>query len=402
MPWSRHFALPPLTVAVFLGGAGLSAEEVVQPDDIAREVRGAGHSSGNWLLPVLATWDRTRDRIDKEAGLSWSVRYDIVTLGAALGDGVPVGSSGDLTLQGIWAPGRRWSENPAELRFRLRERHAFGGRAASELGPDIGALWGVIDGFSDSGFEVPDFFLRHVFERPGIELRYGQMSIDSQFGGHQLASAKNFFLNQAFASNPAVAFPRFGAGLTLMKSFDNGFSMGLGSTTVQGTQQGDQVDLEFGSDDLFQALQFAYDFKGADDLPQRVQLLGWHSDSVEDAGRPEGQGVKLTYERALDAEGSRFFASLAWADGGAARLDYFVSAGFGRPCGDHDFLGLAAAIGRGSGPDHDFQVVIEGFYRWQPSDNLVIAPDVQLLLGEGFNTGPGVRVVAGVRMGLIF
>ncbi|MCH7224832.1 carbohydrate porin [Haloferula sp. A504] len=392
--------MPFILLLFLVGGTPVVGEEPVLPGDIAREIESTGGGAG--LLPVLEEWDKTRDRIDKEIGLSWSVRYDTVALGAALGHGVPVGASGDFTLQGIWAPARRWSGNPTELRFRLRDRHALGGRAASELGPGIGALWGVVDGFSGSGFEVPDFFFRHVFERSGIELRYGQMTIDAQFGGHQLASAKNYFLNQAFASSPAVAFPRFGAGITLAKSFDNGFSIGLGSTTVQGTQQGAQVDLEFGSDDLFHALQFAYDFKGADVLPRRIQLLGWHSDAVEDAGRPGGQGLQLIHERALSADGSRIFVKLAWADGGATPVDCFLAAGFGRPCGDHDFLGLAAGIGRGSGPAKDWQGVIEGFYRWHPWESLRISPDVQLLFGEGFNGSPGIRVVAGLRAGLVF
>ena len=92
------------------------------------------------------------------------------------------------------------------------DAYYYGATAVSE----IGALWGLVDGYCDSGFEIPDFYLRHVFERPVIELRYGQMTIDSQFGGHQYSSSKKMFFNQAFSSDPAVAFPRFGAGFTLL------------------------------------------------------------------------------------------------------------------------------------------------------------------------------------------
>ncbi len=370
------------------------------PEDIAREVRNANAPGGS--PDLLERWGEARRRIDEHAGFSWTAGYYSASLAAIGGDGVPFGASGELSIQGLWKPGQRWTDNPTELRFRLRHRHALGGTAASELSDDVGAIWGVIDGFSDSGFEVPDFFLRHEFERAGLEIRYGQMSIDSQFGGHQLASAKHYFLNQAFASNPAVAFPRFGAGLTAVKRFDNGLSIGLGATTVQGTQQGDQVDFKFSSGDLFHALQFAYDFKGADELPQRLQLLGWHSDSVEDAGQPEGQGVQLTYERSLDADGTRFFSTLAWADGGAAPLDYFLSAGLGRPCGGDDFAGLAVGAGRGSGDGRPFQLVVEGFYRRQWGEHFEVAPDVQLLIGEDLATSPGVRLIAGVRVAASF
>lgn len=371
------------------------------PDDIAREVEEDQSGSGDWLIPVVESWAAAKKRLDARTGLSWSTNYSSVALGAALGDGVPVGASGDLSVQGVWVIGKRWTDNPLELRFRARHRHAYGGTAASELGPEIGALWGVVDGFSDSGFEVPDFFFRHMFPRTGIELRYGQMTIDSQFGGHQLASSKKYFLNQAFSSHPAIAFPRFGAGLTLAKKFDNGLSIGVGSTTVQGTQHGEQVDLKFGSGDLFEVLQFSYDYQCADGLPRRISLLGWHSDEVEDATQPEGEGVQLIYEQELGNE-LHAFASLGWSEGGAAPLDWYLGGGLGRPWRDDDYVGIATGIGRGSDPEKSVQSVVEAFYRWKPGKGLTITPDLQLLVGEGFDGGPGVRLVGGVRLSLSF
>lgn len=354
------------------------------------------------LFDFLDGLRETRKQIEKEIGFDWTASYHTIALGAALGNGVPVGASGDFTFQGIWSPGRRWSESPLELRFRIRHRHAYGERSASELGPEIGALWGLVDGFSNSGLEVPDFYLRHVFRKPDIEIRYGQLSIDSQFGGNQLASSKQFFFNQGFASDPVVAFPRFGAGLTLFKIFENGLSIGLGSTTVQGTKTGEQVDFKFGSSDLFQAIQFAYDFKGHDELPQRLQLLGWRSDAVEDVQQPGGQGVSLTYERTLSEDGSKMFARLSWAEGASTPLDYLITAGYGRPCGESDFAGIAAGMGRGSGPDHDLQMVVEAFYRWKLRDNIRVSPDLQLLIGEGLSEGPGLRLIGGIRAELTF
>jgi len=380
------------------------AEEAQEslPEDISREISEASEAGQPRLFDITERWAEARRKLEKELGFGWTASYHGVALGALGGDGVPVGASGDFTVQGVWAPGHRWTDNPTELRFRLRQRHAYAHTSASELGPEIGALWGVVDGYSNSGFEIPDFYLRHDFERAGIELRYGQMTIDSQFAGHQLASSKKYFLNQAFSANPAVAFPRFGAGLTLVKEFDNGLSIGFGTTTVQGTQSGDQVDLEFGSRDLFQALQFSYKYKGRDDLGRRLLLLGWRSDAVSDALQPEGQGVQFIYERALDEAGTRLFSTLAWAEGGAAPLDYFLAAGIGRPCGEHDFGGLAIGMGRGSDSEHEFQAVFEAFYRWSPRENVQITPDLQLLVGEGFTGGPGIRVVGGVRAALSF
>jgi hypothetical protein len=388
-----------LTLTLSSGAEEDTLQTEALPEDITTEHEGLSEEP---LMEFLQKWREVRTRGEKEIGLDWTASYYSIAMGAALGNGVPVGASGDFTVQGIWAPGRRWSESPLELRFRVRYRHAYGGLAASQLGPDIGALWGLVDGFSNSGLEVPDFYLRHAFKRSGIEVRYGQLSIDSQFGGNQLASSKQYFFNQGFASDPVVAFPRFGAGLTLFKTFENGFTIGLGTTTVQGTKTGDQVDFKFSSGDLFQALQLAYDFKGRDDLSQRIQLLAWHSDKVDDAVQPEGQGVSLTYERALSEDGSRMFARFSWGDGGATPLDYLLTAGYARPCGESDFAGIAAGMGRGSSPDHDFQMVLEAFYRWKLRDNFRVSPDIQLLIGEGLNGGPGVRLIGGIRAALTF
>ncbi|MCB1130344.1 MAG: hypothetical protein KDN05_04390 [Verrucomicrobiae bacterium] len=386
-----------------LGATAVRAnDEAALPKDIAREVVEAeiGPKSGD--LPILERWDEARVKLKKNIGLSWTASYHSLGLAAAGGDGVPAGASGDLTVQGIWTPGQRWVENPTELRFRFRDRRAYGATSASGVSNEVGALWGVVDGFSDSGFEVPDFYLRHVFDRPGIDLRYGQMAIDSQFGGHQFSSSKKYFLNQAFSSDPAVAFPRFGAGLTIEKSFDNGLAVGVGATTVQGTTAGDQVDFKFNSSDLFEVLQLSYDLKDGENPPQRFVLLGWHSDGLEDVSQPAGQGAQFIYERALDEDGARLVSSVAWSSGGAAPLDLFFNFGVGMPWRDRDTIGVAAGIGRGSGPDGTVQSVVEGFYRWQPLKNLQVTPDVQLLLGEGLEGAPGVRVIGGIRLGLSF
>lgn len=391
-----------LIIILLLGLLPSLAISDLLPNDIMRGVGEATSKVGRPFTRIPDHWQKARTDLQEKTGFGWTSSYHAVALAALGGDGAVAGSSGDLTFQAVWKLGRRWFESPNELRFRFRHRHAIFGEAASAVGPDVGTLWGFVDGFSNSGFEIPDAFFRHVFPEQDIELRYGQMAIDSQFGGHQLASSKRFFLNQAFAAHPAIAFPRFGAGLTLVKNFDNGLSIGLGSTTVQGTQQGSQVDLNFGSNDFFHVLQFSYAFDEACDLRHRLALLGWHSDEVEDVDLPRGRGVQLFYERALDDDGARFFSTLAWSNGGAAPLESFFSIGLGKPCGEEGFAGIAAGIGRGSNSDHPVQAVVETFYSYQPHRLFRITPDLQLLFAEDLNESPGIRLVAGLRGEITF
>ena len=385
------------------GAAPDPVPEINETDKIAGNLRRTDRARMAKGLGFIEDMNKARERWRDRIGLDYGVSYHAFTGAAMLGDSTPGGTAGELTLQGIWAPGKHRRENPLELHFRARYRHPIGGGTPpSALGEEIGALWGVVDGFSDSGFEVPDFFLRQIFPRWGIEIRYGQMTIDDQFDSYALRGAKQSFLNQAFASDPAVAFPRFGAGVTIEKKWKNGITLALGATNVQGKQSGRQVDLKFDSTALFEAFQIAYDFKSRADRASRVQLLAWHSDAVESAGTPEGQGGSFTFEQELKGPDLRAFARVAWADGGATSVQSLFSAGLAWKIREKNLLGLAAGIGRGSGSGHPVQAVIEGFCRIQLREGFRISPDFQILMGEGFHEKPGMRIVAGLRAGFDF
>lgn len=357
------------------------------------------NTNGDKILGEIAA---TRKRWQKFIGLDYAVTYYAYAAGISLGDDNPTGGSGELALLGSWAPGMNRVENPVTLKFRIRQRDAFGRLAPSSLSEEVGALWGIADGFTDAGFQFPDFYFRHVFTRHDIELRYGQMSLDSQFDSFALSGSKQSFLNQAFASHPAAAFPNYGAGVTLAKTFDNGFGIGIGASNVQGTTGADPVDLNFDSNSLFQCAQFSYDFKACGTRDSRVELLLWRSDALESGGLEEGQGASITWEQEIDGSKLRSFARLSGADGGATSVDLFTSGGLAWLVNDRDLFGVAVGVGRGSDSQHAVQSVIESFYRWQPREGIQISPDLQILAGEGFIGSPGLRLVFGLRAGIQF
>ncbi|MEP4076718.1 carbohydrate porin [Haloferula sp.] len=384
-------------------------EESDEGDDIASNVRRSESSADNRLFQFFDEWDEKRKDFTDRLGLSYGATYHAIGLASGLGNGVDTAASGDLTFQGVWIIGKETFDNPSELRFRLRHRHRLAGQPASTLGSDTGALWGFVDGFSDAGFEIPDCYIQHRFKRSGILLRYGQLTIDNQFDAHQLRGAKRSYLNQAFSTNPAVAFPSFGTGITMKVEKKSGFDFTIGASTVQGTENGGDVSFDFDSDEIFSAIQVGYDFQRAGDYDARLQLLGWHSDAVPEAFLTEGWGFALTYEQALAKERWQMFAKFAWAHGKATPVDLLLSGGIAGPCGDSGQLGVALGLGRGSGTNNFgaptpsyYQGVIEAFYRWTPRDDIEISPDLQLVFGEGFNDSPGVRLVAGLRIGMVF
>jgi len=348
----------------------------------------------------LQQWRTIRDGWRKRLGFDIGVSYHTAGL-VAFGNGDPdSGFGGDLTVLGTWHLGGDRFNMPLDLRFRVRHRHAFGDVPASAVAGQTGALWGLIDGFSDKGLEIPDFQLVQKFPRRNIELRYGQMTIESQFDGHALRSSKQAFMNRAFSSNPAVAFPRFGTGVTFHRELDSDFDYTLGFSTVQGTKSGTQVDFDLGSGDFFQAVQGGWDFE-IDGDPARFQAMVWRSDAVEDAGLPEGEGISLMFERALPECRARWFARAAWASGAATDIDYLLSAGVAVERLENDLFGMALGVGRDSSGRDDLQGVVECFYRLQRSATTQITPAVQVVFGDGL-AGRDVRLVAGIRGSLAF
>ena len=382
------------------GAAGSQAPD--ENDDVEANLLRAAKSEFLSHAPVLREFDEARTRWRKAIGLEYSVTYYAYAAGIMLGDEPPSGGSGEIALLGTWSPTMRWVENPVSLSFRIRDRRAFGRLAPASLGDEVGTLWGIADGFTDAGFQVPDFFFQHEFSRAGIELRYGQMTLDSQFDSYALSGSKQSFLNQAFASHPGVAFPSYGAGVSLMKTFDNGFGVGVGASNVQGTPGNERVDLKFTSDDLFECARFSYDFKACGTRASRAELLLWHSDALDATKLKQGQGASLTWEQEIDGPELRTFARFSAADGGATKVDLFATGGVGWTVNRNDLCGLALGIGRGDKSGHPVQAVLEGFYRWQPRPGFQVSPDLQILAGEGFDGSPGLRLVLGLRAGILF
>ncbi|MGA7276869.1 MAG: carbohydrate porin [Desulfocapsaceae bacterium] len=48
------------------------------------------------------------------------------------------------------------------------------------------------------------------------------------------------------------------------------------------------------------------------------------------------------------------------------------------------------------------QELIESYYRWRVSKELMITPDLQIIAGEDIGSSSNVCLVAGLRVGIVF
>ncbi len=339
--------------------------------------------------------------------LSLGGSFDVLGMAAFGSDGGDTAAATDFTLM-MNKPFLLPALNGTlSLHARVRYRSAIGPTAPSALGGEIGAAWGVVDGFNDAGFEVPDFYLRQLIPSKSLEIRYGQMVIDSQFDGQPVGGAKQAFLNRAFAAHPAAAFPRLGAGLTIAWDPENSWDFALGVTTVQGTASGDQVDFKFASDDFFTVAQVGYDFRSPDEGKQRLQLTIWHSDPVETDDPSQfagnGQGTSITYEYTLTPKDSQSevtgFTRLAWANGSATEASVLLVTGAVTEICPRNHVGIGVGIGQ-SEASKDWQGVAEAFYRYKLPKYGELSLKAQLVAGEGLTNGgiASILIGAGARV----
>ncbi|MFC5050779.1 carbohydrate porin [Rubritalea spongiae] len=343
----------------------------------------------------------SKDRFD--IALSYSALVQ-----GALGEGES-GGSGEAAFSGRYVfvdetyPSRLLnklgveSDGSLSLKFRFRQRHKLLDISAAELALPIGSILGTTDGFSNSGFEIPDFYIQHVFHQGKVELRYGQITVESRIDGHALRSAKTAFLNRVFSTNPTVAFPRFGAGATTRWQVNDHFSLTGVLTQVQASKAGTQVDFDLNASDLFTGLQFDYEWGDEEKLSNSLQLLFWGADATDEL--KEDFGFSATFEQHYTGLDRSIFARIASSQGQQTDLDMMGVVGIGQTMREKDLIGIGTGVGHSSEKGRT-QAVLEAFYRYQAPFGLQITPDVQLLIGDGLDGD--FDFVAGLRGHIYF
>lgn len=350
----------------------------------AREIRHQRHAA--WMQSM---------------GLDLVLSYDSLAMGALGNENSWGASSGDATLNLRWQVNAQASRSPLTLNVRVRHRHAYRDLAPSQLRAETDALWGHVDGFTDAGFQIPEFFLEDKFFDQRLTLRYGQMTIDDLLDGHQLRSAKRSFMNQAFSSSPGVGFPGSDLGLVIQWESPAGWDLTIGASHLDSTNLNESAEWRFRGGALFKAVQLGHNFNGWKGRQARVQLLGWASDALTEFDISPGRGLSLTFEHQLRGR-AQGFVRYAWSEGEAAVTSHFAAAGLAFDLRRSDRIGLSIAAGRGSQDSKARQGVIELFYRRSIGKSLLVTPDLQFVAGDGIGAPGGWLIIGGLRFGMTF
>ncbi|MBW2682164.1 MAG: carbohydrate porin [Deltaproteobacteria bacterium] len=338
---------------------------------------------------------------EQKHGLEITLSYDVLVQGLTSVEEDTGGASGEIALRGRWLMFGEKFNKPAYLSFRLRNRQAYTDIPPSKIGAEAGLLWGTADGFTDAGFQVPDFYVDQEFLHGDLILRYGQFSIDKFVDKHSLRNSKRYFLNQAFAKNPAVNFPSYGAGAVGSLKIGDRWGFVSGISNIQGTDQlKGEIDLSLTSTALFMTLQSSYSFDGFAGKSTQIKAMGWSSDQNREDDVRDGAGVSVTLEHRGLREGENYVFRFASSDGKATGTKNILFLGYGREINDFDHFGIGLAAGQ-STASSKWQGVMELYYRWQITKELLITPDFQLITGIGEEEND-LGFVLGLRAGVVF
>jgi porin len=345
-----------------------------------------------------------REEMLQKIGLQATLNYDLLGQRLADGEGNNGASSGELSLTVRWLLAGQKYNRPFYLSFRLRNRHAYTSISPAALGLSNGLFWKTVDGFTDAGFQVPSLYLRQELADGRLILRYGQYGIDNFFDNHGLRSAKRFFLNQMFSNNPSVAFPNYGAGFDVQWLDTSNWDLSFGGSNIQNTENTrmEKVSFSLDSSALFYALQGGYTFEAIGERDTRVQLMLWGNQQNSEVGIPSGKGASLTLEQEGTTATERYVARIAVSEGDAVTVDRLLMLGYGREIRKYDHYGIGLGMGRSSQESSRWQGVAEIYYRWQVTKELMVTPDLQLIIGRTADQDDNIQIVAGIRGGFTF
>ncbi|MFG0284202.1 MAG: carbohydrate porin [Phycisphaerales bacterium JB039] len=322
---------------------------------------------------------------------------------ATAGPGERSAGGGDLDLLAKWTAIGAGTEDTGILAFAGEYRFQIGDQAPAALGSEIGTLLPTTNAFSERPPVVKELYWDQRLL--GDRFRYvaGRVDPENLFGGHRLQSANLYFLNKAFSSNPAVAYPGPGfAAAAQIKPvswlyIDGGINDANGKATM-GNFEGfieDKEFLTFGE----AALTPTIDGLGAG----RYRVAIWHIDARDEAGAPSDQGVTISLDQDF-GESVTAFARYSHADGDVTNVTNSVQGGVGIRglFAEEDMLGLAAAWSDPKADGLRDETVIEVFERLQVTESAQLMFGVQTIFDPSNAPDDDVLGVFSVRLRVAF
>jgi len=382
------------------------------PNSISGELQQSSYIRRNILFQygyierLLKPWVFLTGRLKKDLGLevgtSYSVLYQYSTKTISEQNENDA-ASGVLEFFGHWNIFHSEDKkNPGFLGFKIKWSHKiFSDIPPTELDSEIGSLWQTTSTFNKQSLSLDQIWWQQSLFNEKVTFRLGKVDQSDFVDFYMYSSAKRFFLNEAFSQNPTIPFPATGfLGFITVKPNDIFYILvSLGNLRAEAGKI--NIKSFFKDRDYFKTLElnFAPLAKklGSDG---NYHIVFWHSDKIEDEGKPSSQGFNINLSK-MFADKYGAFIRYGYSDGQFTEVKQLLSLGFGisGPLNNPgDFFGVAFAMGEPVDNSLRTQFVFETLYRIQVSPIAQITPDIQLIINPSNNPNEDFLAVLGARL----
>lgn len=330
------------------------------------------------LSPLMRLLAGVRDK----TGLTVGGAYTMLLQQASGGPGRRTAAAGDIDLMVSWK--KQFNETDSiRINSSFEYRFQIGSITPAQLGPEIGTLIPTTNSFNERPPVVKELFYDQTLLDGKLRWIFGRIDPENYIGGHRLQSANTFFLNKAFSSNPAIAYPSIGLGAGAMVRPVDWFYMFAGATDVNAsiTRTGFDTAFETGEVFAFAEVGGITNIAGLGSGRQRLSL--WHSDASSVKNRPSDQGVSISVDQEL-GERAAVFLRAAYSDATVTNVRHLYEGGFGFKglTGiDNDYTGIALAYA--APPNGRAETIVEVFQRFQLALRTEFTVGAQLIVNPG-------------------
>ncbi|MGN6370213.1 MAG: carbohydrate porin [Phycisphaerae bacterium] len=376
-------AAEPATEPTVINAPKLTLEPGEGPNSIDTWLMDAyGRPAGVFRYGPVSLFDPVWKGMNKEldkVGLSVGLAYTAILQVASNGPGMRDAAGGDFDLFGNWRLwGKKEDETTGYLYFASEWRGSlFADQRPSQLGGQIGSLWGTVNGFSEQVYTMKELYWEQRFDKDRVVVRIGKLDPENYYNTNYWQSDSKYFMNAAFSTFPVRAFPGQGLGINVLTKLTNEWYVTAGVQDAQGKKTTPGFDTLFQDFNLFSAGEVGYMPTIPGVGKGTYRLTGWYRDAGDSNGKAHDAGVDLSIDQKVGEHFTPFFR-YGTGEGNINGINNMVSGGVGwegQMISKTDVVGLGGAWGQPSGPSLRDQFALEFFYRVQ------VSPDNQLTLG---------------------
>jgi len=424
-PWRscvRWLAMAVLA-APAMAADGLSSQSTAKfgspnavPNQLATD---AADALEGWGTSVGERWDASKERLQRDYGFGFGLDYTSIYFVAdeAQGLALPAGTqsdkaaAGNLRLYGNWDLLNRGGPSSGSLVWKIESRHNYSSSptpARTWAAVDLGYIGLIGAPFNEDGFRIQNFYWKQRFGDGRFALIAGTIDVTDFLDVYGLISPWLHFSNFAFSTGSAtIDVPNdgsFGFGFGAMLA-DNLYFLGsIADSNADPRQPWESVGNFFSDNEYFTSAELGWT-KGQDYIyVDNYHVTVWHKDRREEAGKPSGWGVNISFSRYVGDKWAPFLRG-GWSDDGDSLLQKSLSAGVGyRLRNSRDLIGFGLNWGEpneNQGAGTQSQYASELFYRLQVGKRVQLTADLQYIKDPAASAKSAIWV-GGARGRIVF